>query len=168
MNNVQMLTCLTLCRIVGYKITIYRCMRFVKNLPLGNFRRALPSRIPPPRRSFAMSLFCSSGLTNTIHVHVTDADLRRRLVSGQPPLHPVLSTKSGHVYERTLVLKYLADNDSRDPITGDTISVDDLVDIKTGGSLSSSLLAWLRFFSRLARLVKSPTASWVTCTWRRT
>lgn len=59
-------------------------------------------------------------------------------VSGQSPLKPVVSTKSGHVYERDLVLKYLGENDNRDPITGDTISPEDLVDIKTCASALSS------------------------------
>lgn len=53
-------------------------------------------------------------------------------ISGQPPLHPVLSTKSGHVYEKTLVLKYLAENEGKDPITGDMLVHDDFVEIKTG------------------------------------
>lgn len=53
-------------------------------------------------------------------------------ISGQPPLTPVLSTKSGHVYEKHLVLKYLNDNEGRDPVTGEALSVDDLVEIKTG------------------------------------
>lgn len=59
-----------------------------------------------------MSLFCS--------------------ISGQPPLHPVLSTKSGHVYEHSLISKYLKDNDGRDPISGDALTEEDLVVIQTG------------------------------------
>jgi len=59
-----------------------------------------------------MSLFCS--------------------ISGQQPLKPVLSVKSGQVFEKELVLKYLRDNDQKDPITGETLNEDDLVDIKTG------------------------------------
>jgi pre-mRNA-processing factor 19 len=61
---------------------------------------------------FAVSLFCA--------------------ISGQPPLHPVLSSKSGHVYEKELVLKYLKENEGKDPITGDNLTEDDLVEIKTG------------------------------------
>lgn len=53
-------------------------------------------------------------------------------ISGQPPLHPVLSIKSGHVYEKALVTKYLKENEGRDPITGDTLTEDDLIEIKTG------------------------------------
>lgn len=66
-----------------------------------------------------MSLFCS--------------------ISGTQPLHPVVSTKSGHVYERDLVLKALKDNDGKDPISGEQLSPEDLVDIKTGQSASPSL-----------------------------
>lgn len=58
-------------------------------------------------------------------------------VSGQSPLNPCISIKSGHVYEKELVLKYLRDNDSRDPITGDIISEEDLVSIKTGLLISA-------------------------------
>ncbi|SCV70453.1 BQ2448_1847 [Microbotryum intermedium] len=65
-----------------------------------------------------MSLFCS--------------------ISGQPPLKPVLSIKSGHVYERELVLKYLRDNDGKDPITGQQLTDDDLVEIKTAPGAPSA------------------------------
>ncbi|GAA5900537.1 hypothetical protein JCM8208_000528 [Rhodotorula glutinis] len=61
-----------------------------------------------------MSLFCS--------------------ISGTQPLHPVVSTKSGHVYEKDLVLKALQDNDGKDPISGEQLTADDLVDIKTAPS----------------------------------
>jgi len=63
-----------------------------------------------------MSLFCS--------------------ISGQQPLKPVVSTKSGQVFEKELVLKYLRDNDQKDPITGEQLNEDDLVEIKTGMSYS--------------------------------
>ncbi|KAI5474900.1 pre-mRNA-processing factor 19 [Pseudohyphozyma bogoriensis] len=52
----------------------------------------------------------------------------------KPPLHPVLSTKSGHVYEKELVLKYLKDNEGRDPVTGEALTEDDLVEVKTAPS----------------------------------
>ncbi|BGP49722.1 hypothetical protein JCM10450v2_005627 [Rhodotorula kratochvilovae] len=55
-------------------------------------------------------------------------------ISGTQPLHPVVSTKSGHVYEKDLVLKALQDNDGKDPISGEQLSADDLVDIKTAPS----------------------------------
>lgn len=53
-------------------------------------------------------------------------------ISGQPPLKPVLSIKSGVVYEHDLISKYIKDNGGKDPITGDELTVDDLVTIKTG------------------------------------
>ncbi|KAK9896316.1 Prp19-domain-containing protein [Cystobasidium minutum MCA 4210] len=52
-------------------------------------------------------------------------------ISGNAPLHPVVSVKSGNVYEKELILQYLKNNDSKDPITGEIISEDDLVDVKT-------------------------------------
>ncbi|GAA6003635.1 hypothetical protein JCM10207_003520 [Rhodosporidiobolus poonsookiae] len=58
-----------------------------------------------------MSLFCS--------------------ISGTQPLKPVVSKASGHVYEKDLVLKALRDNDGKDPITGEQMQEDDLIDIKT-------------------------------------
>ncbi|KAK4052015.1 hypothetical protein OIO90_004545 [Microbotryomycetes sp. JL221] len=55
-------------------------------------------------------------------------------ISGQPPLKPVVSTKSGTVYEHSLILKYLQDNSGKDPISGDQLSEDDLVELKTAPS----------------------------------
>ncbi|CAH7674885.1 WD40-repeat-containing domain protein [Phakopsora pachyrhizi] len=52
-------------------------------------------------------------------------------ISGISPLQPVISIKSGHVYERKLIEKYLKENDGKDPITGDILSISDLVDVKT-------------------------------------
>lgn len=62
--------------------------------------------------SLAVSLFCA--------------------ISGHPPLQPVLSKLSGITYEKALILKYLKDNEGRDPITGDQLTEEDLVEIKTG------------------------------------
>ncbi|KAG9301167.1 hypothetical protein G9A89_012550 [Geosiphon pyriformis] len=50
-------------------------------------------------------------------------------ISGEPPQEPVVSKKSGHVYEKRLIFKYLADN-GKDPITGEDTVEEDLVDIK--------------------------------------
>lgn len=52
-------------------------------------------------------------------------------ISGVSPLHPVVSIKSGYVYERSLIEKYLKENDGKDPITGDIIQASELVDVKT-------------------------------------
>ncbi|KAG0142777.1 hypothetical protein CROQUDRAFT_662100 [Cronartium quercuum f. sp. fusiforme G11] len=52
-------------------------------------------------------------------------------ISGVSPLQPVLSVKSGYVYERKLIEKYLKENDGKDPTTGDTLELSDLVEVKT-------------------------------------
>ncbi|KAH9468813.1 hypothetical protein MJO28_005176 [Puccinia striiformis f. sp. tritici] len=52
-------------------------------------------------------------------------------ISGVSPLHPVISIKSGYVYERSLIEKYLKENDGKDPITGDNVELSELVDVKT-------------------------------------
>ncbi|KAG5651561.1 hypothetical protein H0H81_008239 [Sphagnurus paluster] len=50
-------------------------------------------------------------------------------ISGEPPQEPVVSTKSGKVYERRLILKYINENGT-DPITGDKLEESDLITIK--------------------------------------
>ncbi len=40
-----------------------------------------------------------------------------------------MSSKSGHVYERRLILKYINEN-ATDPITGDKLEETDLVTVK--------------------------------------
>jgi pre-mRNA-processing factor 19 len=42
----------------------------------------------------------------------------------------VVSKKSGQVYERRLIVKYIEDN-GKDPVSGEDLSVDDLLDIKS-------------------------------------
>ena len=54
-------------------------------------------------------------------------------ISGEPPQDPVVSFKSGHVYERRLILKYITDNGT-DPITGEKLDESDLVTIKASES----------------------------------
>ena len=50
-------------------------------------------------------------------------------ISGEPPQDPVISTKSGHLYERRLVQKYITENGT-DPVTGDKLEESDLVSVK--------------------------------------
>lgn len=50
-------------------------------------------------------------------------------ISGEPPQDPVVSAKSGHVYERRLILKYINDNGT-DPLTGEKLEESDLLSIK--------------------------------------
>jgi hypothetical protein len=52
------------------------------------------------------------------------------IVSGEAPKQPVVSLKSGNVFEKNLIEKYIADN-GRDPINNEEMTVDDLIDIKT-------------------------------------
>ncbi|RUP44639.1 WD40-repeat-containing domain protein [Jimgerdemannia flammicorona] len=50
--------------------------------------------------------------------------------SGEPPEFPVVSVKSGQVYEKRLIIKYINDN-GKEPTTDEPLSLDDLVDLKT-------------------------------------
>ena len=50
-------------------------------------------------------------------------------ISGEPPQDPVVSQKSGHVYERRLILKYITENGT-DPVTGEKLEETDLISIK--------------------------------------
>jgi len=58
-------------------------------------------------------------------------------ISGEPPQDPVISTKSGHVYERRLVQKYITEN-STDPVTGEQLEESDLVSVKASTYVLSS------------------------------
>ena len=50
-------------------------------------------------------------------------------ISGEAPQEPVVSAKSGNIYERRLILKYISENGT-DPITGDKLEASDLVAVK--------------------------------------
>jgi hypothetical protein len=50
-------------------------------------------------------------------------------ISGEPPQDPVVSLKSGNVYERRLIQKYITDNGT-DPVTGEKLEEADLFPIK--------------------------------------
>ncbi|KAG9102177.1 hypothetical protein FS749_013380 [Ceratobasidium sp. UAMH 11750] len=50
-------------------------------------------------------------------------------ISGEAPIDPVISTKSGHVYERRLITKYIAENGT-DPLTGEKLEEGDLLTVK--------------------------------------
>ncbi|KAI8988144.1 WD40-repeat-containing domain protein [Mycotypha africana] len=51
-------------------------------------------------------------------------------ISGEAPKQPVVSTKSGCIFERNLIEKYIADN-GRDPTNNEEMTTDDLIEIKT-------------------------------------
>ncbi|KAH3757608.1 pre-mRNA-processing factor 19 [Pelomyxa schiedti] len=53
-------------------------------------------------------------------------------LSGTSPVEPVISTKSGHVFEKRLILQMLASNDNKCPITGEPLTPEDLVAVKAG------------------------------------
>ncbi|KAI8921642.1 Prp19/Pso4-like-domain-containing protein, partial [Entophlyctis helioformis] len=51
-------------------------------------------------------------------------------VSGEAPHEPVVSAKSGHLFEKRLILKHLAERGT-DPVSGEPLSEDDLVAVKS-------------------------------------
>lgn len=50
-------------------------------------------------------------------------------ISGEPPQDPVISSKSGHIYERRLILKYINDNGT-EPLTGEKLEESELLTVK--------------------------------------
>lgn len=54
-----------------------------------------------------------------------------RAVSNAVPADPVVCTKTGHVFERTLIEKYL-DEMGKCPISGQEMTKDDLLPLKMG------------------------------------
>ncbi|KAG7838516.1 hypothetical protein KL919_001532 [Ogataea angusta] len=77
-------------------------------------------------------------------------------ISGNPAEEPVLSTKSGHVYEKRLVEEYIAQHGT-DPISGESLSSEDLVAIQVSAlekplvvreSASTSIPSLLSIFQR--------------------
>lgn len=56
------------------------------------------------------------------------------LVSGEPTKDPVLSPKSGRIFERSLIESYISQNGT-DPFSNDDLSADDLISIKTNGPI---------------------------------
>ena len=50
-------------------------------------------------------------------------------ISGEPPQDAVVSQKSGHVYERRLIIKYIEENGT-EPITGEKLEESDLINIQ--------------------------------------
>ncbi|KAL4782239.1 WD40-repeat-containing domain protein [Aspergillus varians] len=51
-------------------------------------------------------------------------------ISGEAPQVPVISPKSGSVFEKRLIEAYIAEN-GKDPVTGEELSTDDLIEVKT-------------------------------------
>ncbi|OQD74919.1 hypothetical protein PENDEC_c009G06096 [Penicillium decumbens] len=51
-------------------------------------------------------------------------------ISGEAPQVPVVSPKSGSVFEKRLIEAYIAEN-GKDPVNGEELTTDDLIDIKS-------------------------------------
>jgi pre-mRNA-processing factor 19 len=54
-------------------------------------------------------------------------------ISGQPLLEPVVSIKTGHVFERGVVVKFIQST-GRCPITGVDLKLEDLITVQSQGS----------------------------------
>merc|ERR1719487_2942646 len=55
-------------------------------------------------------------------------------ISGNAPEHPVVSTKSGHLFEQSVVEKYI-ESTGKCPVTGEPLSVDDLLPLKVSSTV---------------------------------
>lgn len=55
-------------------------------------------------------------------------------ISGETPVEPVVSVKSGNLFEKSLVTKYVQESGTC-PVTGDPLSVDDLVPVKASSTV---------------------------------
>ncbi|KAL4901656.1 hypothetical protein BDW74DRAFT_71942 [Aspergillus multicolor] len=51
-------------------------------------------------------------------------------ISGEAPQEPVVSPKSGSVFEKRLIETYIAEN-GKDPVNGEELSTDDLIEVKS-------------------------------------
>eukprot|EP00284_Hemiselmis_tepida_P015402 CAMPEP_0174935168 /NCGR_PEP_ID=MMETSP1355-20121228/52602_1 /TAXON_ID=464990 /ORGANISM="Hemiselmis tepida, Strain CCMP443" /LENGTH=119 /DNA_ID=CAMNT_0016181833 /DNA_START=49 /DNA_END=404 /DNA_ORIENTATION=- len=54
-------------------------------------------------------------------------------MSGETPLDPVVSVKSGNLFEKGLVTKYVQESGTC-PVTGEPLSLDDLVSVKSSST----------------------------------
>lgn len=55
-------------------------------------------------------------------------------LSGQIATEPVVSSKSGHVFEKRLLEQYLKQEDGKCPVTGNVLSPEDIIPIVSGAS----------------------------------
>lgn len=80
------------------------------------------STLQPPT-SLSLTIYMRPGRTPS-----TQAD--RTTVSGEAPEEPVVSKKTGTVFEKRLIEKYIEEN-GKDPITGDELDPEDLLPIQS-------------------------------------
>lgn len=64
-------------------------------------------------------------------VYVWSATMFFCAISGEPLQDAVFSPKSGQLYERRLILKYVTEN-GKDPVSGEKLDESDLVSVKAG------------------------------------
>jgi len=55
-------------------------------------------------------------------------------ISGEAPEEPVVSTKSGHIFEKRVILKWLESN-NKDPVSDGVLTLDDLIPLKVNKSI---------------------------------
>ena len=55
-------------------------------------------------------------------------------ISGTAPERPVVSTKSGHIFEQSVVEKYI-ESTGKCPVSGEPLEASDLLPIKVNGSV---------------------------------
>lgn len=53
------------------------------------------------------------------------------VVSNEVPEVPVISPVSGTVYERRLIEKFINENGNKDPVNGEPLEIDQLIEVKT-------------------------------------
>nr|POF14336.1 pre-mrna-processing factor 19 [Quercus suber] len=124
--------------------SVFRTIRYLRvavgDTPRGNFTNLQRVRfelddheaselffqliIPDNMRDCALDIVASAEMTAGAGVPVV-----RPTVSGEAPQQPVASRKSGTVFEKRLIESYIRENGT-DPVTGEELSVDDLVDLK--------------------------------------
>lgn len=78
-------------------------------------------------------------------------------ISGEPPQDPVVSSKSGHVYERRLIQKYITENGT-DPLTGEKLEENDLITIKASTCIYPKFSSSLRLNILERSKLRPPTS----------
>ena len=72
-------------------------------------------------------MLCSS--KSLISIQIITHSIHPFLVSGEIPVEPVASRLSGHVFEKSLILKVIAET-GKCPVTGQFLSEADLLPLK--------------------------------------